>query len=196
MAFSPFDRLLLDYAHPPAPFSAVAAQHSIHQCQHRVQGEAPCKPGDPVTKGQKVRLHHTETKKWLHSHNFRSPLSQQWEVSAYGSPRQSDTGDTWAVTWDGKATTWDASAKVRSKLLAAALHAQLQLSAGQCRIKSHSRYQMSLAPGTLTRRDHRVKARACIQLATERPCDEAALMTSQSVCAHRCTFSTRTPADG
>lgn len=73
--------------------------------------------GTPVTKGQTIRLFHSNTKKWLHSHLVRSPLSGQQEVSAYGSGSKSDTGDFWIVAWDGPNSTWDSTSKVRPSLL-------------------------------------------------------------------------------
>ena len=42
--------------------------------------------------GATIRLIHTSTKKFLHSHHFRSPLSQNQEVSAYA--REDGDGDT------------------------------------------------------------------------------------------------------
>ena len=40
----------------------------------------PCTPGAPVAKKQKLRLQHTATRRWLHSHLFQSPLSGNQEV--------------------------------------------------------------------------------------------------------------------
>lgn len=45
-----------------------------------VQGNA-CTPGDPVKKNQALRLQHVATRKWLHSHHFQSPLSNNLEAS-------------------------------------------------------------------------------------------------------------------
>ena len=72
----------------------------------------PCAQGTPIKKGQTVRLFHGTTQKWLHSHLVKSPITQQQEVSAFGSPAKSDTGDWWVVTWDGPAKTWQSSEKV------------------------------------------------------------------------------------
>jgi len=48
--------------------------------------------------GSVIRLKHLNTGRWLHSHKFRSPLSNQQEVSAFDG---SDTGDNWEVRCDG-----------------------------------------------------------------------------------------------
>ena len=53
-----------------------------------------CTRGDPIKCGQRVRLLHMQTKKYLHSHLHVSPLSSQQEVSA-NNP--TDGGDNWIV---------------------------------------------------------------------------------------------------
>ena len=53
---------------------------------------------EKVKCGAKIRLEHLETKKNLHSHLFKSPLSSNQEVSAFGTDGQGDTGDYWIVT--------------------------------------------------------------------------------------------------
>ncbi|KAI8466834.1 MAG: MIR motif-containing protein [Monoraphidium minutum] len=72
----------------------------------------PCLPGSPLKKKQKMRLQHSATRKWLHSHLFQSPLSGNQEVSAFGSDTQSDGGDVWTIDWDGKAKYWKQDTKV------------------------------------------------------------------------------------
>eukprot|EP00002_Diphylleia_rotans_P012922 TRINITY_DN2523_c0_g1_i2.p1 TRINITY_DN2523_c0_g1~~TRINITY_DN2523_c0_g1_i2.p1 ORF type:complete len:193 (+),score=23.80 TRINITY_DN2523_c0_g1_i2:65-643(+) len=42
-----------------------------------------CKNGERIKSGSVIRLEHVNTRKNLHSHNHRSPLSQSQEVSAY-----------------------------------------------------------------------------------------------------------------
>lgn len=42
--------------------------------------DAPCKPGSPIKKKQRLRLQHSATRRWLHSHQFQSPLSGNQEV--------------------------------------------------------------------------------------------------------------------
>ena len=41
-----------------------------------------CMQGSPISKGQEVRLQHVGTRRWLHSHQFASPLSNNQEVGA------------------------------------------------------------------------------------------------------------------
>jgi len=53
-----------------------------------------CKRGDPIKCGSVIRLKHLNTGRWLHSHLYRSPLSNQQEVSAFDG---SDTGDNWEI---------------------------------------------------------------------------------------------------
>lgn len=75
----------------------------------------------PISKGQRIRLNHVETSKWLHSHLHKSPLTANQEVSAYGGPSQSDTGDVWTVTWNGSNKLWDKANTVRPPPLSALL---------------------------------------------------------------------------
>ena len=42
--------------------------------------EAECVQGTPIKSGTAVRLQHVATRRWLHSHHFPSPLSQNLEV--------------------------------------------------------------------------------------------------------------------
>ncbi|KAJ3261614.1 Stromal cell-derived factor 2-like protein 1 [Boothiomyces macroporosus] len=58
-----------------------------------------CTRGVSVQCGSTIRLKHSNTKKFLHSHKIQSPLSQQQEVSAYDV---ADTGDNWIVECKGK----------------------------------------------------------------------------------------------
>jgi len=60
-----------------------------------------CKRGEPVECGSTIRLQHSTTKKFLHSHLFSSPLSGSQEVSAFGDNGVGDTGDHWRVICDG-----------------------------------------------------------------------------------------------
>ncbi|KAI8881956.1 hypothetical protein K501DRAFT_252238 [Backusella circina FSU 941] len=53
-----------------------------------------CSRGEPVACGSTIRLRHTNTKSYLHSHNHKSPLSNQQEVSCYDGQ---DQGDNWKV---------------------------------------------------------------------------------------------------
>ena len=54
----------------------------------------PCSLGQKVACNSIIRLHHSNTKTWLHSHLFQSPLSSRQEVSAFG---ESDSGDNWLL---------------------------------------------------------------------------------------------------
>lgn len=72
-----------------------------------------CSQGDQISSGQAIRLQHMATRKWLHSHLHASPLSNNYEVSAFGDDGQSDTGDHWKVEIDGKGKVWKQDHKVR-----------------------------------------------------------------------------------
>jgi dolichyl-phosphate-mannose--protein O-mannosyl transferase len=60
-----------------------------------------CKSGEPAEKipcGSVLRLTHLTTMKNLHSHDQKSPLSRQQEVSAYGTgDGLGDNGDDWKL---------------------------------------------------------------------------------------------------
>ena len=51
-----------------------------------------CTVGQPVTCGSSIRLQHAVTRKNLHSHLFKAPLSGNQEVSAYGENAVGDEG--------------------------------------------------------------------------------------------------------
>ena len=70
-----------------------------------------CAQGSRIPDGAVFRLQHAETKRWLHSHNHRSPLSNQQEVSAYGEEAQSNTNDHWRVDTGGE-PVWERDAQV------------------------------------------------------------------------------------
>ncbi|KAG1138326.1 hypothetical protein G6F37_005192 [Rhizopus arrhizus] len=53
-----------------------------------------CRRGEAVRCGSLIRLKHTNTKAYLHSHLHPSPLSKQQEVSCYDGQ---DSGDDWQV---------------------------------------------------------------------------------------------------
>lgn len=63
--------------------------------------------GTPVKCGDTVRLMHSNTKKFLHSHKHKSPLTQRQEVSGYGDLNTSDRGDDWVVECGGDAWVRD-----------------------------------------------------------------------------------------
>lgn len=67
--------------------------------------EASCKLAEPVKCGSMIRLTHVDTARNLHSHNVKSPLSSQQEVTAFGQgDGKGDNGDDWIVECTG--TYW------------------------------------------------------------------------------------------
>ncbi|CAG8495337.1 2776_t:CDS:2 [Rhizophagus irregularis] len=62
-----------------------------------------CPRGEPIECGSVIRLKHSGTNKFLHSHHHRSPISKQQEVSAFDGL---DTGDNWKVICLDKSTTY------------------------------------------------------------------------------------------
>lgn len=71
-------------------------------------GKEPCTAGDKIPYGTRMRLMHLNTESNLHSHDVRSPLSNQQEVTAYGSTGNGDTGDDWIVQPSrGSSTYWE-----------------------------------------------------------------------------------------
>eukprot|EP00891_Asterochloris_glomerata_P002996 jgi/Astpho2/2996/e_gw1.00051.185.1_t len=73
--------------------------------------------GTPIKSGTVLRLQHMATNKWLHSHDFPSPLTNKREVSAYGSEEQSDTGDVWEVELSKGDPVWLVDSRVKFKHL-------------------------------------------------------------------------------
>ncbi|KAG7348572.1 MIR domain containing protein [Nitzschia inconspicua] len=78
--------------------------------------DAACSGGtaSPIKCGQIIRLTHLETMRNLHSHNVKSPLSRQQEVSGYGAgDGLGDNGDDWRVVCSTSGVTyWRREAKV------------------------------------------------------------------------------------
>lgn len=72
-----------------------------------------CKRGEPIECGSTIRFQHIPTRKFLHSHHFPSPLSNNQEVSAFGNDNESDTGDHWTVYC--KSRYWQKGEAVRLK---------------------------------------------------------------------------------
>lgn len=51
------------------------------------QPDSSAKQGDIIPHGTIIRLQHTRTRKWLHSHLYASPITGNLEVSiAYDGP--------------------------------------------------------------------------------------------------------------
>ncbi|KAF9919463.1 Stromal cell-derived factor 2-like protein 1 [Linnemannia zychae] len=73
-----------------------------------------CARGEPVPCGSTIRLKHINTKKLLHSHHHRSPMSGGYEVSAYEGQ---DDGDNWVVECvaNKKDTFWTREAAIKLK---------------------------------------------------------------------------------
>ena len=68
----------------------------------------------PVKCGGVVRLQHLQTKKFLHSHFFSSPLSHNQEVSAFANAEgDGDEGDNWTV--DCSSDYWNRDEAIRLK---------------------------------------------------------------------------------
>ena len=78
--------------------------------------EAACNDGTatPIQCNQILRLTHLDTLRNLHSHNVKSPLSRQQEVSGYGEgDGEGDNGDDWRVICSASsAKYWKREAKV------------------------------------------------------------------------------------
>jgi dolichyl-phosphate-mannose--protein O-mannosyl transferase len=61
-----------------------------------------CTTAQPVRCGETVRLSHVATKRNLHTHNQKSSLSRQQEITAWGDDYVGDGGDDWVVKCEGK----------------------------------------------------------------------------------------------
>lgn len=66
-----------------------------------------CEVGHPIKCGEVIRLEHAETKKNLHSHLFRAPLSGNQEVSGFGDHSNGDTGDNWQIVCETNTVYWE-----------------------------------------------------------------------------------------
>ncbi|OWZ17698.1 Stromal cell-derived factor 2 precursor [Phytophthora megakarya] len=61
-------------------------------------GETACQMGKPIECGATIRLEHMQTRRNLHSHMFKAPLSSQHlEVSAFGVAGEGDRLDSWIL---------------------------------------------------------------------------------------------------
>ncbi|VDQ11120.1 unnamed protein product [Trichobilharzia regenti] len=65
--------------------------NSLWQVVER-NGSPQCSRGRVIKCGQKIRLMHLSTRRNLHSHHFDSPLSANFEVSAFGNDGVGDEG--------------------------------------------------------------------------------------------------------
>ncbi|CCI10142.1 unnamed protein product [Albugo candida] len=60
--------------------------------------ETPCNTGEKIQCGSKIRLEHASTRRNLHSHNFKAPLTKSHdEVSAFGVAGEGDSFDSWVL---------------------------------------------------------------------------------------------------
>lgn len=82
-------------------------EHAVRPLQ-----EQSCPQGTPIKKGTAVRLQHVATRRWLHSHHFASPITNNQEVSAFGDDEHTDEGDVWVVHWDKAGGAWQRDQKV------------------------------------------------------------------------------------
>ncbi|KAF9427515.1 hypothetical protein BGZ76_002320 [Entomortierella beljakovae] len=55
------------------------------------------KTGSTIPYGIRVRLFNVNNKRWLHSHDYKSPVSNQREVTTFGSAEASNNDDIWIV---------------------------------------------------------------------------------------------------
>ena len=64
----------------------------------QLEGTAPCRTGQAVKCGDRIRLEHNLTGRNLHSHaGVQAPLSGNQEVSGYGDGGDGDQNDDWEV---------------------------------------------------------------------------------------------------
>ncbi|KAJ3435281.1 stromal cell-derived factor 2-like protein [Anaeramoeba flamelloides] len=56
-----------------------------------------CPQGRILANGDIIRLEHLTTRKNLHSHQYKSPLSNNQEVSVYGQNSRGDSGDNFQL---------------------------------------------------------------------------------------------------
>jgi len=65
----------------------------------------PCPQGSLIAKGTPIRLQHHSTRKWLHSHNFKSPLTNNQEVRPARWPKSKGPA-TSALPLSKQTATW------------------------------------------------------------------------------------------
>lgn len=69
-------------------------------------GSDVCEAGTPIKCGTGVRFEHAETRKNLHSHLFKAPLTSNQEVSGFGDSGTGDTGDNWTIMCETSDEYW------------------------------------------------------------------------------------------
>eukprot|EP00028_Trichosphaerium_sp_Am-I-7-wt_P006136 CAMPEP_0168515448 /NCGR_PEP_ID=MMETSP0405-20121227/4762_1 /TAXON_ID=498012 /ORGANISM="Trichosphaerium sp, Strain Am-I-7 wt" /LENGTH=171 /DNA_ID=CAMNT_0008534869 /DNA_START=10 /DNA_END=525 /DNA_ORIENTATION=+ len=72
-----------------------------------------CYQGTPIKNNQIIRLEHVNTRRLLHSHRHKSPLTKQQEVSCFGNDGQGDESDNWKVTTVSGSEYWEVDGEVR-----------------------------------------------------------------------------------
>ena len=108
--------------------------------------------GTAVRCGDSIRLTHAVTMRNLHSHHFRSPVSRNQEVSAFGSDGEGDDGDVWVVQCaPGHNGVWrrGASVTLRHTATAAYLrsHASDEFTPVNCpNCPIHGQHEVSAVP--------------------------------------------------
>lgn len=85
----PFTHLLEDKRF--ISFESLLSYIRLSQVLER-NGSPPCVRGRNIKCGQKIRLMHLVTRRNLHSHHFKAPLSDAYEVSAFGEDGVGDQG--------------------------------------------------------------------------------------------------------
>lgn len=95
-------------------FQGSSDPNSLWQVKEAFASSEVLSPGTPVKCGDVIRLHHAQTKRFLHSHNHASPLTGRGEISGYGddSGNLSDTGDNWRVECKAGQKWWERDAPV------------------------------------------------------------------------------------
>lgn len=100
---------LLKGAHLPPPSSSRQPQQPQQQQSERDDAHRE-RSGQPVRCDDVIRLEHVQTRRNLHSHLVRSPMSGQQEVSAFSrrdgnndndDDGRGDSGDNWQVVCAG-----------------------------------------------------------------------------------------------
>lgn len=99
--------------------------------------EEECPQGSPIPKNAKIRLQNVHSGRWLHSHKFRSMLSNNQEVSCFGSSDESDDSDVWKITWSGGGKYLAGQDKVRATTIHSLPRHSLPLPSSPPPVPSH-----------------------------------------------------------
>uniref|UniRef100_A0A7S0CM56 MIR domain-containing protein n=1 Tax=Proboscia inermis TaxID=420281 RepID=A0A7S0CM56_9STRA len=86
------------------------AEHTTLWLVREGHGDPQCQAGTPIRCNSKIRLTHLTTQKNLHTHNTRSAITRQQEVSGFGEAGEGDTADNWLVVCSG---IWQRDMNVR-----------------------------------------------------------------------------------